>query len=118
MGEKKSAINIDMYEKAQNFLIFCSFYLRHLPPPQREARVAAQPPLQVVRALPVSTQVDGARLDVDVHQVVDDFTLNVILDLVDQEAAAHVYDLDEGELPAGGWNRLVCLEVCFSYRKY
>lgn len=50
----------------------------------------------------MATQVDGAGLDVDVHQVVDDFTLNVILDPVDEKTAAHVYHFDEGVVSAGG----------------
>lgn len=65
----------------------------------RQARIATQPPLHVVRALSVPTQVDGAWLDVNVYQVIDDFTLDVILDTVDEETAAHVYDFDEGEFP-------------------
>lgn len=80
----------------------------YLSAARREAGVAAQPALQVVGALAVSAQVDGARLDVDVHQVVDDLALDVVLDAVDQVAAAHVDHLDEGEVPEGreggeGW---------------
>lgn len=45
------------------------------------------------------TQVDGSGLDVDVHQVVDDLTLDVILDPVDKETSTDVYHLDEGEIP-------------------
>ena len=73
--------------------------------PRREACVTAQPSLQVVGALPVPTQVDGAGLNVDVHQVVDDLALDVILDAVDEETPTHVYHLDEGEIPGGraGW---------------
>lgn len=73
----------------------------YLSAPRREARVAAQPPLQVVGALAVPTQVDGSGLNVDVHQVVDDLTLDVILDPVDEETPTHVYHLDEGEVPGG-----------------
>lgn len=73
--------------------------------PRREPCVTAQPSLQVVGALSVPTQVDGAGLDVDVHQVVDDLTLDVILDAVDEETPTNVYHLDEGEIPGGraGW---------------
>lgn len=35
----------------------------------------------------------------DVHQVVDDLTLNVILDTVDKKAATYIYHFDEGNLP-------------------
>lgn len=74
---------------------------RYLSAVRREARVTAQPPLQVVGTLAVSAQVDGAWLDVDVHQVVDDLALDVILDAVDEVAAPHVYHLDEREVPGG-----------------
>lgn len=45
------------------------------------------------------TQVDGSGLDVDVHQVVDDLTLDVILDAVDEEPPTHINHLDEGQMP-------------------
>lgn len=48
------------------------------------------------------TQVDGSGLDVDVHQVVDDLTLNVILDAVDEVTPTYVYHLDEGQISGGG----------------
>lgn len=73
----------------------------YLSATRREACVTAQPPLQVVGALSVPTQVDGPGLDVDVHQVVHDLTLDVILNPVDEETPTHVYHLDEGEIPAG-----------------
>ena len=47
----------------------------------------------------MATQVDGARRDVDVHQVVDDSTLDVANDLVHQVPAAHVHDLYVGQIP-------------------
>lgn len=52
-------------------------------------------------ALAVPAEVDGVGVHVDVHEVVDDFTLDVILHPVDQEAAADVDDLDEGQAPVG-----------------
>lgn len=73
----------------------------YLSAPRREACVAAQPALHVVSALPVPTQVDGSGLDVDVHQVVDDLTLDVVLDAVDEVPPPHVYHLDKGEVPGG-----------------
>lgn len=66
---------------------------------RRETGITSQPTLQVVRALSVPTQVDGSGLDVYVHQVVDDLTLDVVLDAVDEVAATNVYHLNEGQLP-------------------
>jgi len=50
----------------------------------------------------VATQVDGARRDVDVHQVVHDAALDVVLDPVHQVPAAHVEDLDVGKVSVCG----------------
>lgn len=55
--------------------------------------------MQVVLALAMATQVDGARLHVDIHQVVNDPALDVVLHAVDEEPAAHVDHLDEGQVP-------------------
>lgn len=56
--------------------------------------------------LSVPTKVDGVGVDVDVHEVVHDFTLDVVLHPIDQEATAHIDDLDEGQVPVGqGENR-------------
>lgn len=44
-------------------------------------------------------KVDGARVDVDVHEVVDYLALDVILHSVDQKSLAHIYHLDEREIP-------------------
>lgn len=80
----------------------------YLSAPWREARVTAEPSLQVVSALSMPTQVDGSGLDMDVHQVVDDLTLDVILDPIDKEPPTYVNNLDKGEIPEGkrktGWN--------------
>ncbi len=85
--------------------MYCVFMVvfgcSYLFSPRREACVTAQPSFQVVRALSMPTQVDGSGLDVDVHQVIDDFTLDVILDPVGQVSPTHVNDLDEGEIPEG-----------------
>lgn len=56
------------------------------------------------------TQVDGSGLDVDVHQVVDDLTLNVILDAVDEVTPTYVYHLDEGQISGGGEQD--CMRIC------
>lgn len=47
----------------------------------------------------MAAQVDGSRCDVNVHEVVDYPALNMVLDPVHQVPAAHVEDLDVGELP-------------------
>lgn len=75
----------------------CPLY--YLPAPRRQARIAAQTPLQVVGGLAVPAEVDGSRLDVDVHQVVDDLALDVVLNAVDEVTASHVDHLDERQLP-------------------
>ena len=40
--------------------------------------------------------------DVNVHQVVDDAALDVVLNPVDQVAPAHIHDLNVGQIPVGG----------------
>lgn len=47
----------------------------------------------------MATQVDGAWRDVDVHEVVDNPALYVVLDLVHQVPPAHVHNLDVGQIP-------------------
>lgn len=37
----------------------------------------------------------------DVHEVVHNFTLDVILNPVNQETTANIDDLDEGQVPVG-----------------
>lgn len=76
----------------------CSL-LPHLLAPVGEARVASNLPLEVELALAVPTEIDGAGLDMDVHQVVNDPALDVILNPVDQESPANIDDLDERKLP-------------------
>lgn len=53
-------------------------------------------------ALSVPAQVDGVRVHVDVHKVVHNLTLDVVLHSVDQEPAAHVHHLDKRQAPARG----------------
>lgn len=72
----------------------------YLSAPRREACVATQPSLQVVGALSMPTQVDGSGLDMDVHQVVDALTLNVVLDAVDEVAPPHIYHFDKWKIPS------------------
>lgn len=47
------------------------------------------------------TEVDGVGVHMDVHEVVHDFTLDVVLHPVDQETTSNVDDLDEGQIPEG-----------------
>lgn len=42
----------------------------------------------------MAAQVDGAWSDVDVHEVIDNPALNVVLDSVHQVSAANIEDLD------------------------
>lgn len=51
--------------------------------------------------LSVPTDVDGVGVYVDIHEVVHDFTLDVILHPINQETTAHIDDLDEGQVPVG-----------------
>lgn len=50
----------------------------------------------------MAAQVDGARRDVNVHEVVDDPALDVVQHPVDHVALTHVHDFDVGEIPNGG----------------
>lgn len=59
----------------------------------------------------MATQVDGPGGDVDVHEVVDYPALDVVLDPVHQVPAAHVEDLDVGQVPERGGE--VKLLICF-----
>lgn len=75
--------------------------LKHLFPSIRQFRVSPDASLLVVMALSVPTEVDGMGVYVDVHEVVDYFTLDVVLHPIDQETTADIDDLDEGQVPAG-----------------
>lgn len=35
----------------------------------------------------------------DIHEVVDDLALDVVLDFVHKKSLAHIYHLDEGKIP-------------------
>lgn len=76
--------------------------LTNLCPARRQPGVSPDATHEVEFALSVATQVDGSRRDVDVHEVVHDPALNVVLDPVHQVPAAHVEDLDVGQVPARG----------------
>lgn len=49
-------------------------------------------------ALSVPAEVYGVFLYVNVHEVVHDLTLNIVLNTVHQETLTHVYHLDEGQI--------------------
>lgn len=49
-------------------------------------------------ALSVPAQVDGVRMHEDVHEVVDDLALDVVLNTVHQKPTTHVYHLNEGQI--------------------
>lgn len=74
----------------------------NLRPAGRQPGVSPDATHEVELALAVATQVDGSGGDVDVHEVVHDPALDVVLDAVHLVPAAHVEDLDVGQVPAGG----------------
>lgn len=53
----------------------------------------------------MAAKVDGTGGDMNVHQVVDDAALDVVLDPVHQVPAAHIEDLDVGQVSAGRGKR-------------
>lgn len=73
----------------------------YLPASAGQAGVTPDLALEIVLALAVPAQIDSAGLHMDVHQVVHDAALNVVLDSVHQEPPADINHLDEGQLPAG-----------------
>lgn len=87
-----------MCEGALNRKASETFLTPHLLSTFRETRVASDPPFNVKVTLSVPAQVDGAWCDVNVHEVIHDSALDVILDSVHQIPPAHVDDLYEGQL--------------------
>lgn len=73
----------------------------YLLPSGREARVATDSTFDIELTLTVATQVDRARSDVDVHEVVDDAALDMVQHPVDHVALAHIHDFDIREIPEG-----------------
>lgn len=92
-----------------------------LPPyllaPVGEARVTSNLPLEVGLALAVPTEINGAGLDMNVHQVVNDPALDVILNPVDQESPANIDDFDERKLPRKSTARMRGVTVWKAERK-
>lgn len=80
--------------------------VEHLSPSARQFRVPPDAPLLVVMGLSVSAEVDGVGVNMDVHEVVDDLTLDVILHPVHQETPADVDDLDERQVPGRGSQKI------------
>lgn len=70
-----------------------------LCPLRRQPRVSPNTTHEVELALAVATQVDGPWRHMNVHEVVDDPALDVVLDPINQVPAAHVEDLDVGQVP-------------------
>lgn len=70
----------------------------HLLSPGRETRVASDSSFNVEVALSVPAQVDGAGRDMDVHEVIHDSALDVVLDSVHQVPPTHINDLYKGQL--------------------
>lgn len=58
----------------------------------------------------MSTEVNGAGLDVDVHQVINNPALDVILNPVDQEPPANIDDFDERKFPGDRQTETVTLK--------
>lgn len=85
--------------------------MTYLFPSRREARVSTDSAVDVELALAVAAQIDGARRDVNVHEVVDDPALDVVQHPVDQVALTHVHDFNEGEIPE---RRAVTVSLLFN----
>lgn len=67
----------------------------YLLPSCRQPCVSANLAEQIALALTMSTKVDGAWLNMNIHKVIDYFTLDVILDTVNKEALAHIDHFNE-----------------------
>lgn len=65
----------------------------------RKFRVSSNAAFDVVATLSVPTQVDGVRVHVNVHKVVDNLTLDVVLHPVYQKTPAYIHHLDERQIP-------------------
>lgn len=60
-----------------------------------EFSIPSNATLHVVVALTMSAQVDGVGVHMDVHEVVHNLTLDVVLDAVHQELTAYIHHFDE-----------------------
>lgn len=61
----------------------------------------------------MTTQVDRSGGDVDVHEIVHNPALDVVLDLVHQVSAAHIEDFDVRQVPAPPENMISNLQKLF-----
>lgn len=64
-----------------------------------KARVSSDAAQQVQLALPMPAEVDRTWCNVDVHEVVHNTTLDMVLNSVHQISGAHVEDLNVGQIP-------------------
>lgn len=71
------------------FAVVCQFW------------VSSNASLHIVMALSMATEIDRVGVYVDVHEVVDNLALDVVLHLVDQESTTNIDDLDEWQVPVG-----------------
>lgn len=62
-----------------------------------EFRIPPDAALDVVLTLSMPAQVDGVRVYMDVHEVVDNLTLNVVLNTVYQEPPTHIHHFNKGK---------------------
>lgn len=89
----------------------------HLSPSRGEFRVPPNTALDIVLTFSVSAQVDGVWVYMDVHEVVDNLTLNVVLNTVYQVPAAHIHHLNEREI-SGKRVTLMVRSWIYIYKKY
>lgn len=69
--------------------------MAHLLSSWGEFGVPSNAPLHVVVALTMPAQVDGVGVHMDVHEVVHNLTLDVVLYTVHQELPTHIHHFDE-----------------------
>lgn len=65
----------------------------------RKAGVSSNAAQQIQLTLPVPAEVDGARCNVNVHEVVHYTALDMVLNLVHKISRAHIEDLNVGYIP-------------------
>ncbi len=65
--------------------------ITHLSTTRRQACIPSDATSDIKVALSMSTEVDGARCDVDVHQIINDSALDVVEYTVHQIPLTHVH---------------------------
>lgn len=94
--ELNKTLSTGLYLKTcQKKELLKKFYLLS---PMRKFRISSNATFYVVATLSVPTQVDGVRVDVNVHKVVDNLTLDVVLHSVYQKTPAYIHHLDERQI--------------------